>query len=346
MRIVVIHARSDIHAGSELLVAESVGLLRRVGVPEDDIQVVAADARSGPVRRLIAEADAVVAVAGGYLRARTWREGLATLRAHGRHLHAAAHSGATVLYLPQSVGPLNGPAGALLGRWLRMLPQVAVRDDLSVDDVPHAMRVPDLGLLRLARQAPSARRGDGSVALVAQRLRAPGQYEYRLRAFAEDLRASGLPLRTALPGCTDAGGDDHGFASRLGLEEPAHTLGARLASAAGPSLVVSALLRECVLALSAGVPAVHLSDEPAGRAAFHDLGLAEFVHPARSFSPEALAIQCRRILRGPGRYWDRLSTALPLLAERATAYEEHVAHTLGLAPQGMQCHLAAGRPRG
>ncbi|MGW2419048.1 polysaccharide pyruvyl transferase family protein [Streptomyces sp. NPDC001709] len=344
MRILVIHARSNARSGGELLVAESVGLLRRLGVPEDAIHVVAAGPRSGSVRRLIAGADAVVAVGGGYLRARTWREGLVTVLAHGRHLRAAAHGDATVLYLPQSVGPLGGPAGALLRRWLRRLPQVAVRDDRSVDDVPQAMRVPDLGLQHLARQAPSVRRGDGSVTLVAHRLPTPGQYAYRLRAFAEDMRASGIRLRTSLPSGTDATGDEHGFASRIGLEEPSRTLDARLASAAGPSLVVSTVLRDCVHALSAGVPTIHLSDEPAGPAAFSDLGLTEFVHPARSFSPEVLAIQCRRILRGPDGYWDRLSAALPLLAERATAYEEHVAQALGPALRGQRRQLATGRP--
>ncbi|MGV4981888.1 polysaccharide pyruvyl transferase family protein [Streptomyces sp. NRAIS4] len=346
MRILVIHARSNARSGGELLVAESVGLLRRLGVTEDAIHVVAAGPRSGSVRRLIAGADAVVAVGGGYLRARTWREGLVTVLTHGRHLRAAAHGDATVLYLPQSVGPLGGPAGALLRRWLRRLPQVAVRDDRSVDDVPQAMRVPDLGLQHLARQAPSVRRGDGSVTLVAHRLPTPGQYAYRLRAFAEDMRASGIRLRTARAGRTDAGHDDRGLVSRLGLEEPAHPLGAHLASAPGPSLVVSTLLRDCVDALSAGVPAIHLSDEEAGPTAFHDLGLAEFVHPARSFSPEVLAMQCRRVLREPDGYWGRFSTALPLLAERANAYEEHVAHVLGLAAHGTRRHMAAGHPRG
>ena len=346
MRIVVIHAGCDVDSSGELLVAESIGLLRRLGVPDDAIRMVAAGPRSGSVRRLIAEADAVVAVGGGYLRARTWREGLVTLLAHGRHLRAAAYGGATALYLPQSVGPFNGPAGALLRRWLRRLPQVAVRDDRSAGDLPLAIRVPDLGLLRLARQAPSVRRGDGSVALVAQPLPTPGQYEYRLRVFAEDLRASGLSLRTVLPGRADARSETDGFASRLGLEEPTRTLGACLASATGPSVVVSSLLRDCVHALSAGVPTIHLGDEHAGPAAFHDLGLAEYVHPARSFSPEVLALQCRRILRGPDGYRECLSTALPLLAKRATAYEEHVAHALGLTRQDKQPHPAAGLPQG
>jgi polysaccharide pyruvyl transferase WcaK-like protein len=337
MRIAVIHADRQVKSGDELLVEESTSLLRRLGVPENAIHVIGSGPRScehtapsieargrrarhtdtgphespgcGAADQLVAEADAVVAVGGDYLRARTWSEGLTTLLTHGRQLRTAADRGAAAVYLPQSIGPLNGPTGARLRKWLRRLPQVAVRDDRSLLEVPHAMRVPDLRLLRLTRQTPSPQQGDGTIALLAPPLPAPGRYEHLLRTFAEDMRASALPLQTAWQCRVGAGG----------------------ASSAAPSLVVSTLLHNCVQAVSVGVPAIHLSDGHTGPAAFHDLGLAEFVHPARSFSPEVLAMQCRRVLRTPDAYWDRVVSRLPQLSQRAAAYEEQVAQSLGLS---------------
>ncbi|MEU1568285.1 polysaccharide pyruvyl transferase family protein [Streptomyces mirabilis] len=370
MRIVLLHAYSSRNAGDGLLVDESVALLLRLGVRRKDIHLVALDPNSfrdtplpvtgvlgaadpfaefyqlrragaalrgllglGPVRRLIEEADAVVAVGGGYLRSRTCWEGFTTLLAHGSQLRFAARSKSVTVYLPQSIGPLNGPIGALLRRWLQDLGHVAVRDDRSLREVPQAKRVPDLGLLRLARHAPEPQSGDGSVVLVARRLPAPRRYEHNLQAFTENLAASGRTVRMALQSSAGTRNDDRGFALSLGLREPSVTLKERLASPAEvPSLVVSVRLHGCVQALMAGVPTIHLSYERKSIAAFEDLGLSEFVHHARTFSPEGLAMQCRKLLRDPRDYWDRVAAALPGLGERGAAYERYVAQALGIAP--------------
>lgn len=371
MRIVLLHAYSSRNAGDGLLVDVSVALLLRLGVRQEDIHLVAVEPESfraahtvtgalgtaapaarfsqlrragaglrellgfGRVRRLIEEADAVVAVGGGYLKSRTVREGITTLLAHGSQLRFAARSGAATVYLPQSIGPLDGPIGAVLRRWLHGLRHVAVRDDPSLSEVPQALRVPDLGLLELARVVPALRPGDGSIALVARRLPASAGYKRRLRAFAENLAASGHPVHTALQSSAGTGNDDRGFALHLGLQEPTVTLQQRLTSSARlPSLVVSVRLHGCVQALLAGVPTVHLGYEPKGSAAFADLGLSEFVHNATTFSPERVAMQCRTLLRDPSAYWNQLTAALPVLADRGAAYERYLAQTLGIVDSG------------
>lgn len=367
MRIVLLHACSKRNGEDRSPVDESVALLLRLGVRWEDIHLVALDPESfqgilpvtgalgtadssahfyqlrhagaglrellgfGPVRRLIEEADAVVAVGGGYLRARTMREGLTTLLTHGSQLRFAARTRAATVYLPQSVGPLNGPIGAVLRRWLESLDQVAVRDDRSVREVRQAKRVPDLGLLHLAHLAPAPRPGDGSVVLVAPGFPGPRMYEHRLRSLANSLPATGHPVHHALQSSMGTVNDDHGFALALGFQEPA-TLKQRLASPEPPSVVVSVRLHDCVQALFAGVPAVHLSYEPKGIAAFHDLGLSDFVHEAQTFSPHWVAMQCRRLIQNPSDYWLRIKTALPGFAERGAEYERDVAQALGIAP--------------
>lgn len=368
MRIVLLHAYSSRNAGDGLLVDESVALLLRLGVRREEIDLVALEPASfetayrvtgvlgmtapsapfsrlrragaglrellgfGAVRRLIEDADVVVAVGGGYLKSRTMSEGLATLLAHGSQLRFAARTDAATVYLPQSIGPLNGPVGAVLRRWLQNVQHVAVRDDPSLREVSQALRVPDLGLLRLADQTPTLRAGDGSIVLVARRLPAWKGYEHRLRALTQNLTASGRVVRTALQSSAGSGNDDRGFARSLGLSESPVTLQQRLAAGIPPSLVLSVRLHGCVQALLAGVPAVHISYEPKGMAAFSDLGLSDFVFPAGGFSPEWLAMQCRNLLRDPGDYWDRFSAALPGLAERGAAYERYLVAALRGAP--------------
>lgn len=362
MKVVLVHAYSSKNSGDALLVDESVLLLERLGISRSDIRIVALDPQSfpqytevtsavgprtgsGPVAqirlamagvkallgrgeaaRLISEADAVVAVGGGYLRAGNLKEALTTLLAHGWQLRAAARREIPVIYLPQSIGPLRGPVGRYLRKELERVTYVALRDDHSMRELnlPCSARTSDLGLVRLARTRPRLRHGDGSAVIVARSLRDPGTYRPHLHALVDNLHAGGTPVRAALQSTAGTGNNDRGFASTVGLHEPARTLAQEIGTAARttPSVVVSVRLHGCIEALLAGIPAIHLGYERKGEGAYSDLGLTRFLHNARDFSPEDVAFQVRQIVRSPETYWELLQSSLLEITAASRRHEE------------------------
>lgn len=76
----------------------------------------------------------------------------------------------------------------------------------------------------------------------------------------------------------------------------------------------------------AGFPAVHLAYERKGWGAYADLGLEDFVHDARSFSPDAVAKQVREIQADPNDFWRRVETSCAALREK---HEELVSDLRG-----------------
>ncbi|MEU3756699.1 hypothetical protein AB0H17_28755 [Streptomyces olivoreticuli] len=367
--IAVIHAYSRGNPGDGLLVDESLALLSRLGVALPDIRIVALDPGSfgplphpvgvgpssaGKLRRLagagallaglphqarasIAGARAVVGVGGGYLRTDSPYSAAKTLLAHGGQLRAAAaaaEQGRRVLYLPGSIGPLTGVVGTVMGRWLRRVPHLAVRDDRSLMQLPHARRFPDLAVLRLAHKGvPEATRpGSGAVLLAVRALPRPGAYTQRLRGLMRASAASGgmVPVIASRAGTSN---DDRKFTAGLAqlpesgrhlmpLEEALHAL--------RPSVVVSVRLHGALAALLAGVPAIHLSYERKGPAAFDDLGLGAWLHPARSFNPYVVQAQADALREDAGPYWERVAAAVPRLLRQGAELDEFAAYALGL----------------
>ncbi|MCC3768842.1 polysaccharide pyruvyl transferase family protein [Streptomyces sp. UNOC14_S4] len=367
--ITVIHAYSRGNPGDGLLVDESLMLLARLGVALPDIRVVALEPGSfgplpravglGPpradglrrlagagallaglphqVRTAIAGARAVVGVGGGYLRTDSPYSAAKTLLAHGGQLRAAAAAagrGARVLYLPGSIGPLTGVTGALLARWLHRVPHLAVRDDRSLAQIPHAQRFPDMALLRLARRGvPSASRpGSGAALLAVRALPRPGAYMQRLRGLLRASAASGgmVPAVASRAGTSN---DDRRFTAGVAwlpgcgqelmpLEEALRAL--------RPAVVVSVRLHGALAALLAGVPAIHLSYERKGLAAFEDLGLGAWLHPARSFNPYVVQAQVDALREDAGPYWERVAAAVPRLLRQGAELDEFAACALGL----------------
>ena len=86
----------------------------------------------GPAAHALADAEALVAVGGGYLRAGTRVNVIGTALNHLPPLLSAARSRRPSIYLPQSVGPLSGWVGEGVRRFLGQVDEVHVRDDRSL----------------------------------------------------------------------------------------------------------------------------------------------------------------------------------------------------------------------
>ena len=260
---------------------------------------------AGRVARALGRCRALVAVGGGYLQARDAVSSAGVALNHLPQLVAAARHRGPTLYLPQSVGPLRGPAGAAVRRTLRAVDTVCVRDRWSEDDLaglPGVCRVPDLAVLDLADHAGEIDRvaAGGAVGFVARQVaHAPG-YEDHVVAVARAVGDGALwPVQ--------AGGDDTKSDAvhyrRLGVE-PAGRL-TDLLAAQRLSVVVSVRLHGALMALRAGVPAIHLAYDRKGPAAFADLGLDEWCLDVRSLDRDHLGAAVKDLAADPAPYWRR-----------------------------------------
>jgi polysaccharide pyruvyl transferase WcaK-like protein len=270
--------------------------------------------RLGRLPDVLARADAIVAVGGGYLRTGTTVASVGTLLNHVPQLAAASRSTVPTVYLPQSIGPLLGPVGALVRRLLQRIDLVCVRDDRSLDELGPglpAQRFPDLVVLQLSEQlgqAGGASKGD-RVFLVGRELTNGRGYEERLVELAHRLgevtwaaQAEGLGTKS-----------DFSLYERLGVRSDGRLLD--LLEKGSPGVVVSTRLHGAVQALLAGVPAVHLGYERKSWSAYGDLGLPDYVHNARSFDPAAVAAQALELVSDPSAFWKRIEERRPALAE-------------------------------
>jgi polysaccharide pyruvyl transferase WcaK-like protein len=270
--------------------------------------------RVGRLPEVLGRADAVVAVGGGYLRTGTAIASLGTLLNHVPQLGAASRSAAPTVYLPQSIGPLRGPVGALAARFLRRIDVVCVRDDRSREELrPHvaALRFPDLALMQLSEQLEDSRasRNGEHVVLVARELTNGKSYEERLLALAGHLdqvvwaaQAEGVGTKSDLR-----------LYDRLGVRSEGRLLD--LLDGGRSGVVVSTRLHGAVQALLAGVPAVHLGYERKSWSAYADLGLSDYMHNARTFDPADVAAQARELLSDPAPFWQRIEEQRPALVE-------------------------------
>jgi polysaccharide pyruvyl transferase WcaK-like protein len=271
--------------------------------------------RFGRLPDVFARADAIVAVGGGYLRTGTTVASLGTLLNHVPQLAAASRSTARTVYLPQSIGPLRGPVGTLVGRLLQRIDLVCVRDDRSVEELRArlaARRFPDLAVLQLSEQLGRAgerdRNGD-EVVLVGRELTNGESYEGRLVELAR--RLGGVAWATQAEGLGTK--SDLSLYERLGVRSDGRLLD--LLAAHSPGVVVSTRLHGAVQALLAGVPAVHLGYERKSWSAYADLGLSDYVHNARSFDPVVVAAQVQELVSDPSTFWKRVEEQRPALAE-------------------------------
>ena len=105
---------------------------------------------------------------------------------HLVQLRVASRAQVPTVYLPQSIGPLNGSVGRAVARYLKSIDRLYVRDDQTLAEVggDNVRRSGDLAVLKLARvleHSPWQERCDGHTVIVGRELPRAGSYEARLR---------------------------------------------------------------------------------------------------------------------------------------------------------------------
>jgi len=364
--IAVVHAYSRVNAGDGLLVDLTLQRLARAGVNADECVVVAMDPASfddlphvvklgtagrsldretafaaarglavagsgkrlalGAAARMLAAADGYVAVGGGYLRAGNRINAVGTAVNHLPQLLAVARSKRPSVYLPQSIGPLDGPVGRAVRATLRRVGQVHVRDDRSVEALrgaPNVRRTPDLAVLDVADQlaASQARDASGRPIVIARALRDAGEYADRLHSLARLLGdvAWGVQAEGSAPK------SDRTFYDALAVT-PDGRVTDLLADSPGP--VISVRLHGALQAIMAGVPAIHLGYERKSWGAYKDLGLSTWVHSARRFDPGTVAEQVRGLRADPEPFWTAIHARSKYLQDESSALDEQLTAAL------------------
>lgn len=253
------------------------------------------------IRRLLDEADLIVAVGGGYLRGGALGPAVKSWGAHYGQVRLAARHGQKTVYLPQSIGPFSGAYKRAIGKALSNIHTVYVRDDRSVSEfssVKSLQRMPDLAVLELANTPPMLEKQEnlaGRPIFIARELSNPRGY-YDLLNEASTSNQFVWALQS-----TGGGNNDYPLTRRLSSAEP-QPLGSILS---GPEsrIVVSTRLHGALSSLIAGFPAIHLSYERKGWGAFEDLGLDEYVVNARDVSLDQINELIQKIRSSPSEYW-------------------------------------------
>jgi polysaccharide pyruvyl transferase WcaK-like protein len=356
LHVVLLHAYSRLNSGDGLLVDLSVELLREAFGNGVRITIVAADpdsfadtgrtlgapvlAQRGVARRVaaaargwlsprgpaalapvLADADLIVGVGGGYLRARTFVEALRLEVGHLLQLRAARASGKPAVYLPQSIGPARAGLPFITRAWrnhvaalLGGCTAVFVRDDRSLAMLGvnrNTRRAPDLAVLAFGMRRPRpavAPSADAPVRHVALVLRdAPSwsraqRTRYRRAIDRLIARLEARSRVTLAVQSTGRGNDDAAFYRRLGVTRPLPSL-RRVLADDPPDFVVSVRLHGALEAILGGVPAFHLSYERKGFGAYADLGLDDWVVNAADFDADAVADHLYAP-RAALRFWD------------------------------------------
>ncbi|SAL70439.1 Polysaccharide pyruvyl transferase [Caballeronia cordobensis] len=384
--IVMLHAYSRRNSGDGLLVDLCTALLREAFGPQIRVAVVAADPASFPeyddvlpapviasrglarveaaastacrlatssldtLRQRLAQADLIVGVGGGYLRARDGFEMLKLELGHLVQVDAARAARKPTVYLPQSIGPamactsgLSSLAGRRLREALSSFDAVCVRDDRSQEFLrgnANVCRMPDMAVLEFARardavlaRAASRRHDVAHVALVLRE--APSWSREQCERYAHSTRE----LITLLQGqcrlsfavqSTGRGNDDAAYYRRMGLGGELPSL-RHLLQHDTPDAVVSVRLHGALETLLHGVPAFHLSYERKGFGAFGDLDIPGWVANAADFDAEAVV----RHLFSPQAlpaFWDATEGALSRIATQRASLIEVLRRAAGVEP--------------
>jgi polysaccharide pyruvyl transferase WcaK-like protein len=283
----------------------------------------------GALAHELAGCDALVAVGGGYLRAVDGTSSVGTGLNHLPQLIAAGRSRVPSLYLPQSVGPLKGPVGVAVRRGLAHVDAVCVRDSWSATDLTGLLnvhRLPDLAVLELAESADDIDRtsSGGRVGFVARQVGHASGYEDDVRVVAADL---GDRAVWAVQTAGDRTKSDAVHYERLGLRPGGGLVG--LLAARELSAVVSVRLHGALMAVRAGVPAIHLAYDRKGPAAFADLGLDNWCFDVRALDPTRLRAAVDRLTSDAGPYWDGLAERTDALRCSSEQLDALVRATVG-----------------
>ncbi|WP_342022285.1 polysaccharide pyruvyl transferase family protein [Arthrobacter citreus] len=314
-KVLILHAYSAKNRGDGLLVEEALELIRESLGQDAAITMCASHPKSFDhltglkvvdsgfrrrgydsdylrTLRDIMNFDLVVGVGGGYLRAGYPLELIKTALIHGPQLVAAAFRGKSVVYLPQSIGPLRYGTRAIANKALHRLETVMLRDDKSLAELHGVgiVRVPDVAALTVT--GPDWQKTPNptpvlSVREVRGKLPAPVIELAELVKFFDGYVQS-----------STSGNDDQGAMNDL---NPVRILtSSEFADAnQSPRVVIAMRLHGALMALRAGHFVIHLAYERKGFGAFADLGLADFVHNSRSFDSVAVLQQAQALLNDP-----------------------------------------------
>jgi polysaccharide pyruvyl transferase WcaK-like protein len=270
-------------------------------------------------------------VGGGYLRAVDATSSLGTFLNHLPQLAYAARAPVPSVYLPQSVGPLKGLVGGAVKRSLRRIGTVCVRDDDSAAELrglPNVHRLADMAVLDVAERwddiTPAGT--DGKVGYVARRVDHAAGYEAVVQALADELAPDSV---WAVQTAGDRTKSDAVHYERLGVAAGG-SLADMLARPVDLSVVVSVRLHGALMAIEAGVPAVHLAYDRKGPTAFGDMGLDDWCFDVRSLDAGALRAAVTGLRADPGPYWERLAKQVPTLRFQSSQLDDLVATTLTL----------------
>jgi polysaccharide pyruvyl transferase WcaK-like protein len=270
-----------------------------------------------PVRALLAEADLVVAVGGGYLRAKSPIEVIKNALTHMPQL--PARDDPRYIYLPQSIGPLNFATAKFVRSRLKNAAMVNVRDSRSestLSGLKNVHRNPDMALLGLprafeARPAKEAA-GSGRVGLVARDLGRGSRVRNYEAAVLKLQERNDLEV---LVQANARGNNDPLFYERIGLAGPFRTLREATAQASSrPSVVISVRLHGAIQSIRSRVPSVHLSYERKGWGAYEDLGLSPYVHNAFDFDPTRVEDQVAELAADATSYWEAVDKSVAQLS--------------------------------
>ncbi|MFZ5654734.1 MAG: polysaccharide pyruvyl transferase family protein [Pseudomonadota bacterium] len=269
----------------------------------------------GTVASVARKARGIVAVGGGYLVTDSINRQLGVLVNHLIQLRIASRIQAPTVYLPQSVGPLGGPIGAWVRAKLRGVDRIYVRDAESETELrsSNSRRCPDLAVLKLSRTFSDIKLKEtdpSSTVLVLRDLPNANGYTSRLIRLIENVSDPVFAVQADVEGPRG----DRAFYGRLRI--PSAGSFSELRKNGPPRVVVSVRLHGAISALMAGFPAVHLAYERKGWGAYADLGLEDYVHDARNFSPDAVAKQVREIQADPTGFWRRVENACAALREK------------------------------
>lgn len=346
LRAVILNAYRRSNAGDGLLVDEAIGLVQEAlpgatftlvsmepssfaeygaglhpvaGVSErmrlTNLLARLVTARPHPaVADAIRSADIAVAVGGGYIRGDHPSSMAKAFLSH--MVQAPTRENRTpYVYLPQSIGPLPSRLVPFGASRLKRAHAVFVRDDRSRAELAargiRSTRMPDLAVIAIgtsdfqrSSSDPESRPG-----LIARSIVG------RARSYSEKLNELAKLINPEiLVQSSGAGNDDRKFYDAQGWGTEHRGALQALDSPDRPNVVVSVRLHGALQSILAGVPAVHLSYERKGWGAFEDLGIAEYVHNARSFDPGTVARQVEQLSRDATAYWEAIEARRATLA--------------------------------
>ncbi|SDX79264.1 Polysaccharide pyruvyl transferase family protein WcaK [Ruegeria halocynthiae] len=265
----------------------------------------------GTVGKLARHAKGLIAVGGGYLVADSFVRQSGVLFNHMAQLSAAARSEVPTIYLPQSIGPATGLVGTMMRKRLAAVDRLYVRDDKTFSELGfnNMRRVGDLAVMKLARKIHdiTPENPSGKPVLVARDLPSAGEYQGRLTQLVKGLHEPIYAVQADAPGPRS----DAAFYRRMGWTDDGSFQ--KILRSGAPGVVVSVRLHGAIAALLAGWPAIHLSYERKGWGAYEDLGVAEYVHDARTFDPDLILAQVKQLSEDPMQYWDRIRSSADVL---------------------------------